>query len=212
MVLVRKLKSRWLQLLTHGAALLPLAVLVWDYAQGQLTFDPIREITLRTGRYALTLLTLSLACTPLNIVFEFKQALRLRRPLGLYAFLYASLHGLTFVGLDYGFDLRLIARTVIEKRFVQVGLAAFLILLPLAVTSTGGWVKRLGKNWKRLHRLVYLAALFAVVHFVWVVKAGVSRPLVYGVVVVALLAIRIPTVRNAVGGFRRRLGWERASD
>ena len=202
---MEKLKGHWLQILTHVAALLPLAVLIWDYTQDQLTFDPIREITLRTGRYALTLLVLSLACTPANVLFGLKQVLRLRRPLGLYAFLYTSLHLLTFVGLDYAFDARLIAQVVIEKPFVQVGLAAFLILLPLAVTSTRGWAKRLGKSWKRLHRLVYLAALLAVVHFVWVVKAGVSRPVVYAAVVVVLLIIRIPWVRAFLGGLRGRL-------
>jgi sulfoxide reductase heme-binding subunit YedZ len=204
MVLAQRLKTHWLQILTHIAALLPLAVLLWDYTQNQLSFDPIREITLRTGRYALTLLVLSLACTPVHIAFGFKQALRLRRPLGLYAFLYASLHGLTFIGLDYGFDLALIAQEVIGKRFVQVGIAAFLILLPLAITSTGGWIKRLGRNWKRLHRLVYLAALLGVVHFVWVVKAGVSRPLVYGAMVLLLLAIRLPIVQRTVNKFRSR--------
>jgi sulfoxide reductase heme-binding subunit YedZ len=205
MVLIEKLRSRWLQVLTHVAALLPLTVLVWDYAQGQLTFDPIREATLRTGRYALTLLILSLACTPLSIVFGFKWALRLRRPLGLYAFLYVGLHLLIYVGLDYGFDLRLIVQSVIEKPFVQAGLVAFLILLPLALTSTRGWIKRLGKNWKRLHRLVYLAALLAVVHFLWVVKAGVSRPFVYGAVLIVLLVVRIRGVRAFFNSVRGRL-------
>jgi sulfoxide reductase heme-binding subunit YedZ len=207
MVLVQKLKPRWLRVLTHIAALLPLAALLWDYAQDQLTVDPIREITLRTGRYALTLLVLSLACTPVRIIFGFKQATRLRRPLGLYAFLYASLHALTFIGLDYGFDFSLIAQAVLEKRFVQVGLLAFLTLLPLAMTSTRGWIKRLGKNWRRLHRIIYLAALLAVVHFVWVAKAGArSRPLLYGAVVALLLVIRLPGIRSAVEDFRGRLG------
>jgi len=141
MVLAERLKARWLQIVTHIAALLPLALLVWDYAQDQLTADPIREITLRTGRYALILLILSLACTPVHIVFGFKRVLRVRRALGLYAFLYASLHLLTFVGLDYGFDFALVGRAILEKRFVQIGFLTFLILLPLAITSTRGWMK-----------------------------------------------------------------------
>jgi len=210
-VLVRKLSSRWLQLLTHVAALLPLALLAWDYAQNQLTVDPIREITLRTGRYALTLLILSLSCTPIHTVFGFKRVLRIRRSLGLYAFLYASLHLLTFVGLDYGFDLRLIGRAILEKRFLQVGFLAFLILLPLAATSTRGWMRRMGKRWKRLHRLVYLAALLAVLHFVLLVKAGVSRPLFYGAAVALLLVARIPGVRDALSDLRRRLRGREAS-
>jgi sulfoxide reductase heme-binding subunit YedZ len=124
--------------------------------------------------------------------------LKLRRPLGLYAFLYASLHGLTFVGLDYGFNLGLILREVLQKRFVQAGILAFLLLLPLAITSTRGWMRRLGKNWKQLHRLVYVAALVAVVHFVWLAKGDIREPLAYGAVVVLLLAVRLPFVRSAI--------------
>ncbi|HUV89519.1 MAG TPA: protein-methionine-sulfoxide reductase heme-binding subunit MsrQ [Anaerolineae bacterium] len=199
---MQKLKAHWLQILTHVGALLPLAILAWDYAQNQLTANPIREITIRTGRSAIVLLLLSLACTPIYTLFGFAPVLRLRRPLGLYAFLYAGLHGLTFVGLDYGFDLVLIGQELLQKRFVQVGVLAFLILVPLAITSTRGWVARLGKNWKRLHRLVYLAALLAGVHFLWAVKANVRVPLLYGAVLAVLLVARIPAVQNAVRGWR----------
>jgi len=199
---MQKLKAHWLQILTHVGALLPLAILAWDYAQNQLTANPIREITIRTGRSAIVLLLLSLACTPIYTLFGFKPVLRLRRPLGLYAFLYAGLHGLTFVGLDYGFDLVLIGQELLQKHFVQVGALAFLILVPLAITSTRGWVARLGKNWKRLHRLVYLAALLAGVHFMWAVKANTRVPLLYGAVLAVLLVARIPAVQNAVRGWR----------
>jgi len=199
---MQKLKAHWLQFLTHVGALLPLAILAWDYAQNQLTANPIREITIRTGRSAIVLLLLSLACTPIYTLFGFAPVLRLRRPLGLYAFLYAGLHGLTFVGLDYGFDLVLIGQELLQKRFVQVGVLAFLILVPLAITSTRGWVARLGKNWKRLHRLVYLAALLAGVHFLWAVKANVRVPLLYGAALAVLLVARIPAVQNAVRGWR----------
>jgi len=199
---MQKLKAHWLQILTHVGALLPLAILAWDYAQNQLTANPIREITIRTGRSAIVLLLLSLACTPIYSLSGFQPVRRLRRPLGLYAFLYAGLHGLTFVGLDYGFDLVLIGQELLQKRFVQVGVLAFLILVPLAITSTRGWVARLGKNWKRLHRLVYLAALLAGVHFLWAVKANVRVPLLYGAALAVLLVVRIPAVQNAVRGWR----------
>jgi len=195
-VLIEKLKGRWLQVLAHVGALIPLALLAWGYSQNQLTANPIREITLRTGRVALVLLLLSLACTPVYILFRFKPALKLRRPLGLYAFLYAGLHLLTFVGLDYGFDFSLIVPEILEKRFVQVGILAFLLLLPLAITSTRGWMRRLGKNWKRLHRLVYLAAVAVVIHFVWLAKGDIRRPLRYGAVLVLLLLIRVPPIRR----------------
>ena len=199
---MQKLKAHWLQILTHVGALLPLVILAWDYAQNQLTANPIREITIRTGRSAIVLLLLSLACTPIYSLSGFQPVRRLRRPLGLYAFLYAGLHGLTFVGLDYGFDLVLIGQELLQKRFLQVGVLAFLILVPLAITSTRGWVARLGKNWKRLHRLVYLAALLAGVHFLWAVKANVRVPLLYGAALAVLLVARIPAVQNAVRGWR----------
>jgi sulfoxide reductase heme-binding subunit YedZ len=205
MTMLDWLKARWLQILTHTAALAPLALLAWGYAQDQLTANPIREVTLRTGKAALVLLVLSLACTPAHTLFGFRPAIKLRRPLGLYAFLYTGLHGLTFVGLDFGFDVGLIVEEIGQRRFVQAGMLAFLLLLPLAVTSTRGWNRRLGKNWRRLHRLVYLAALAAVVHFVWLTKGDIREPLLYGAAVALLLVVRIPAVRDGIRGFRARL-------
>jgi sulfoxide reductase heme-binding subunit YedZ len=193
-----------LQMAVHIGAWVPLAVILWDAAHDNLTFNPIQELTFRTGKYALVLLVLSLACTPLNILFGFKQVLRLRRPLGLYAFMYAAFHFLIFIGLDYQFDLALLREAIFEKRFALVGFAAFLILLPLAITSTKGWQKRLGKRWKRLHKLVYLAGVLAVVHFVWLVKSDIREPLAYGAAVLLLLATRIPAVREAIRTLRSR--------
>ncbi len=201
---MRKLKTRWLQILTHVAALLPLAWLLWAYGQGLFFIDPVKEITTRTGKTALILLILSLACTPAYTISGFKQVQRLRRPLGLYAFLYAGLHFLTFVGLDYGFDLNLIRRDILDQRYVLVGFAAGLILLPLAITSTRRWQKRLGENWKRLHRLAYLAGVLAIVHFGWLVK-DIREPLRYGVVMALLLIVRIPAIRKALSNARHRL-------
>jgi sulfoxide reductase heme-binding subunit YedZ len=202
MVLERTLRSNWLRIITHVGALLPLALLAWDFWGGRLSVNPIQDVTLRTGKAALVLLVLSLACTPINSVFGYRPVLRLRRPLGLYAFMYVGLHLLIFVGLDYGYDLFLIREAIFEKRYALVGFAAFLILLPLALTSTKGWMRRLGKLWKRLHRFVYLAALLAVVHFVWLVKSDIREPLVYGAIVVVLLLLRLPPVRRSVSHFR----------
>lgn len=194
---------RLLQLLTHVGALVPLAVLVWDGLNDQLTVNPIQEISSRTGKIALVLLVLSLVCTPLNTVFGLKQVLPLRRPLGLYAFGYSVLHLLNFAVVDYGLDLVLLREAVVEKRYVLVGFAAFLLLLPLAVTSTQSFQRRLGRRWKSLHRLVYLAALLSIVHFVWLVKADVREPLLYGAIVVVLLALRLPLIRRTLTGLRR---------
>jgi sulfoxide reductase heme-binding subunit YedZ len=193
-----------LQLATHIGAWLPLLVLVYDYWAGNLTVNPIQDITFRTGKPALVLLVLSLACTPLNSLFGFREAIKLRRPLGVYAFLYALLHFLTFVGLDYGFDPALLYGAIFEKRYALVGLAAFLILLPLALTSTKGWQRRLGKSWKRLHNLVYVAALLVIVHYVWLVKSDIREPLLYGAGVVTLLVLRLPAVKR-----RLREAWQR---
>jgi sulfoxide reductase heme-binding subunit YedZ len=196
------LKAQWLRITVHVGSLIPLAVLVWSYSHGQLTADPIRGIILRTGKTALILLMLSLACTPANSLLGFKPALKVRRALGLYAFLYAAIHLSVFVGLDYSFDPALLKDALLEKRYALVGLAAFTILLPLAITSTRGWMKRMGLAWKKLHQWVYLAALLVIVHFVWLVKADIREPLMYGAVVVTLLVFRIPRIRKWVSRIR----------
>jgi sulfoxide reductase heme-binding subunit YedZ len=204
MVLMGKLKAGWLQIVTYGGALLPWLVLVWEIWQGQLMVDPVKEITTRTGKTALILLILSLACSPVNTILGFKWVLRLRRPLGLTAFLYVGLHFLTFLGLDYGFDLDLIRQDILDQRYVLVGLAAGLLLLALAITSTKGWQKRLGKNWKRLHRLVYVASVVDIVHFSWLTK-DLREPLRYGGVVALLLMVRVPAIKRAIGKARTQL-------
>ncbi len=205
---MQRLRRHGLQILTHIAALLPLVLLVWDFTQNQLTVNPIQEITLRTGIYSLVLLVLSLACTPVSTVFGLKPVLPLRRPLGLYGLMYASLHFLNFIGLDYGFDFNLLRVDVFGKGYMWVGFVALLALLPVAITSTKGWVRRLGKNWERLHWLVYPAALLAVTHFLLLVKADIREPLIYGTIVALLLIVRIPGVSKAAN---RLLGKLRGS-
>lgn len=194
--MINTLKRHWLRILVHLTCWIPFVVLTWDFLNDQLTANPIQEATTRTGKAALILLVLSLVCTPLKTVFGFKQAVALRRPLGLYAFFYASIHLLIFVVVDYGLDLALLEDAIIEKRYVLVGFSAFLLLLPLAVTSTKGWIRRMGKRWKVLHRLVYLAAILAVLHFLWLVKADIREPLLYGAAVVGLLVLRLPQIRR----------------
>jgi sulfoxide reductase heme-binding subunit YedZ len=205
MMPIDKRRVPWLQVLVHVGALLPLAQLVLQYVQGAFLVDPVLEITTRTGRLALLLLVLSLACTPLTTLSGWAGFRRMRRPLGLYAFLYAGLHGLTFVGLDYRFDLALLGPAILDARYVLVGMAAFLVLLPLALTSTRRWQRRLGRAWQRLHRLAYLAGLLAVVHFAWLVK-DLRDPLRYGGVLAALFVLRLPPVRRTIRGLRQRMG------
>lgn len=191
------------QAAVHIGALLPLMVLLFDWTQDNLTFNPIQALELRTGKYALVLLILALACTPLNTVFGFRQALKMRRALGLYAFFYASIHFLIFIGLDYQFDLALLQGAIFEKKYALVGFAAGLILLSLAITSTRGWMKRLGKTWTRLHKFVYMAGILVIVHYVWLVKSDIRTPLLYGALVLVLLLLRIPYFRRSVSRFRQ---------
>lgn len=194
-----------LQIAAHVGAWIPLTLLLWDYWQRNLGPDIIREATLRTGKSALVLLVLSLACTPVNIIFNYKPALKLRRPLGLYSFMYASLHFAIFIGVDYFFDFSLIKDALLEKRYALAGLAAGTILLALALTSTQGWKRRLRKNWTRLHKFVYAAGILAVVHFIWLVKQGVLEPWIWAGVVVVLLLVRIKPVKQWVSQGSRRL-------
>lgn len=165
--------------------------------------NPIQELEQRTGRHAITLLVLSLVCTPLNTIFKWPELLKRRRTLGLYALLYATVHVLIFVHLDYGLAWSLIARTVFDKPYIIVGALAFLLMIPLGVTSFDIWKVRLGKNWKRLHQVVYLIAPLAVLHYLWSKKGDILtlsgdivRPAIYGLVLVLFLAVRIPPVRR----------------
>jgi len=200
---MRERKIRWLQVVVHLAALLPLALLAWDYWHGLFIIDPIKEITTRTGKTALILLLLSLAVTPVSMLTGLRQLPRARRTLGLYAFMYASLHFLTFVGLDYEFAPDLIGEAIFYQRYVVVGFAAGVILLLLTITSIRGWKRRLGRNWRRLHYLTYLVGVLAVVHFLWLVK-DVREPLRYGALLVVLLIMRIPVVGRALLRVQRR--------
>lgn len=186
------------QVLTHVGALIPLVWLAFDAATGRLSVNPIQDIEQRTGKYALILLTLSLWCTPANILTGWAQATKWRRPLGLYAFGYALLHFATFIGLDYAFNLRFLWADVAGKRYIFVGLSALLILIPLAVTSTRGWQRRLGQTWRKLHRWVYLAGGLVVVHYVWAVKSDIRQPLLWGAVIGVGFLIRLPRVRTVL--------------
>jgi sulfoxide reductase heme-binding subunit YedZ len=208
---MKKFRFTPLQILMHVYAWSALARLLFDFAFGYLSPNPIQDLEQRTGRHAITLLVLSLLCTPLNTLFGWKEPLKRRRALGLYAFMYATVHVLIFLDLDYGLAWSLIFQSVFEKPYILVGAASFLLLIPLAVTSFDTWKVRLKKNWKRLHRTVYFIAPLVVLHFAWSKKGSifqlqgdVLRPLVYGLFVLLLLAMRLPAVRKALASFRAR--------
>ena len=186
----------------HTSALVPLGSLIYDYVFHRMSANPIQDITFRTGKPALVLLMLTLACTPANSIFRIRAALHIRRTLGLYVFLYACLHFLVFAGLDYGFQPYLLREAILEKPYALIGLLAFLILIPLAITSTDRWIKRLGRRWKLLHRSIYLTGLLAIVHYIWLVKSDIRQPLVFGVVFLLLLFARLSFVRQAAKRLR----------
>jgi sulfoxide reductase heme-binding subunit YedZ len=201
-----------LQIAMHIYAWSALIHILFDFITGNISPNPIQDLEQRTGRHAITLLVLSFACTPLNTIFGWRELIKRRRALGLYAFMYVTIHLLIFVNLDYGLAWSLIIQTVFEKPYIVVGLISFLMLIPLAITSFDIWKKRLGKNWKRLHQIVYLIAPLAVLHYAWgkkgdffALQGEIIRPLIYAVIVILLLIVRIPVVRRGVASLRDRI-------
>ncbi len=195
-------QRRWVKGLVFAAALAPALRLGVNALQGALGANPIETVTHQTGLWALRFLLLALAVTPLRRLLGWSALAPYRRTFGLFAFAYASLHALTFVGLDHFFDWGAIAEDIAERRFVTAGLTAFLLLRPLAATSTRGWMRRLGTRWVRLHRLAYLAGIAGVVHYLWLVKADLGPPLAYATLLAALLGVRLWYLASARFGVR----------
>ena len=181
----------WLKPAVLTGALVPITAIVLRAWRQELGADPIAQALNQLGLMALIFLVAALVCTPLKAFLGWTWPMRLRRMLGLLAFFYALLHVLTYTALDQGFDWRAIAADVVKRKFIFVGFSAFVLLLPLAATSTNWAVKRLGYlRWKQLHRLAYLAPALAVLHFVWRVKRDVREPVTYGIVLATLLLAR----------------------
>ena len=181
---------------------LPFALLFARAFSGGLGANPVEAITHETGTWALRLLLVTLAVTPLRRLTGALWLVRLRRMLGLFAFFYAALHVLTYAVLDASLDLLYVLEDVLDRRYILVGFTAFVLLVPLAATSTNAMVRRLGPaRWRRLHRLVYLAVPLAVLHFLWLVKADLSEPLLYAGLLALLLFLRLPAVVWVIGLF-----------
>jgi methionine sulfoxide reductase heme-binding subunit len=173
------------------ACLFPLGQLLYYGLTDDLTANPIEYITRFTGSWALIILLASLSITPLRKITGWNDLIKLRRMLGLFAFSYAVLHFATYMVLDLFFDFAAIAKDIFKRPYITVGFTAFALLIPLAVTSTSGMIRRLGKRWQQLHRLVYVTAIAAVIHFYWLVKADIRRPVMYGSVLALLLGYRL---------------------
>jgi sulfoxide reductase heme-binding subunit YedZ len=182
---------RGLKVLVFLACLGPASVLLWKGFHEQLGANPVDVITRSTGRWTLTFLLITLAVTPLRKLSSSPWLVRFRRMLGLFAFFYGSLHLMTYIWLDKFFDVHAMLHDIAKRKFITAGMTAWSLLLPLALTSTAGWIRRLGgKRWQRLHRLIYFSATAGVIHFIWLVKADLRRPLTYGAILATLLAYR----------------------
>jgi methionine sulfoxide reductase heme-binding subunit len=201
-----------LQIAMHIYAWSVIILLIFDFVTDNLSPNPIQDLERRTGRHALVLLVLSLLCTPLNTLFKWSEPLKRRRALGLYAFMYATVHVIIFTDLDYGLAWSRLIQEVIEKPRLVVGAIAFFLLIPLAVTSFDVWKKRLKKNWKRLHLVVYFIAPLVVLHYLWSKKGDILslqgeifKPLIYGLIIATFLIMRIPPIRKALASFSTRM-------
>ncbi len=173
------------------AALVPVALLVRGMLTGTLGANPAETIQLQTGRWALKFLLLTLAVTPVRRISGWNIVIQYRRMLGLFAFFYASLHFLSYIVLDQYFAFDAMMADVVKRPFITVGFTAFVLMVPLALTSTKGWIRRLGKRWTKLHRLIYVSGVCAVVHFAWKVKVFTGDPIRYAAVLTLLLGFRV---------------------
>ncbi|KFN44457.1 sulfite oxidase heme-binding subunit YedZ [Arenimonas oryziterrae] len=188
-----RFQARWIvaKVVAHVLALTPLALMIWAAANDGLGADPVAELTHRSGDWALRGLLACLAMTPLRRLSGQSWPIRFRRLLGLYAFFYASLHLAVYVVLDLNGFWSQILTDLVKRPFITVGFTAWLLLLPLAITSTQGWMRRLGRRWGQLHRAVYVAGVLAVLHFFWLVKADLREPLMYAAILAVLLGLRL---------------------
>jgi sulfoxide reductase heme-binding subunit YedZ len=183
---------RWIKVAVFVACLVPLGLLAWAAYTQNLGANPIEKITHATGDWTLRFLLITLSITPLRKLLRVPWLIKFRRMLGLFAFFYGCLHFTTYIWLDKFFNLHEILADVAKRKFITVGFTAFILLIPLAATSTAGWIRRLGgKRWQALHRLIYFSAIAGVIHYVWLVKADIREPLEYGAILALLLGYRV---------------------
>jgi len=186
------LLSRWCKAVLFAICLVPLVRLVWRGYHGNLTANPVEFVQHFTGDWTLRSLLITLSVTPLRKLLSLPDLIRFRRMLGLFAFFYVCLHFLTYLWPDQNFDLTGMWKDVAKRPFITVGFLGFCLLVPLALTSTKGWIRRLGgKRWQALHRAIYISALCGVIHYYWLVKSDHRLPLLYGAILAVLLLYRL---------------------
>ncbi len=189
---------KYFKLIVFLLSLIPLIIILMKIFFDNLGAEPIKEITNHTGNWTLLFLIFTLSMSPLRKITNINIWISFRRMLGLFAFFYASLHMLTYTGLDYRFDFFAISKDIITKKYIFAGFTAWLLLIPLALTSSKKMMILLKHNWKKLHRLVYLISILGVIHFIWLVKKDLTEPLIYLIIILVLLILRIRFNKNAL--------------
>ncbi|MBN9656738.1 MAG: sulfoxide reductase heme-binding subunit YedZ [Acidobacteria bacterium] len=187
----RILTSRWAKPVVFTAALAPVLLLVWRFFHDDLGANPLQFITYATGDWTLRFLVFTLAVTPLRKLLNMPDLIRFRRMLGLYAFFYGCLHLMTYLWFDKFFDWPEIVKDIAKRPYITIGTLGLVLMVPLAITSTAGWIRRMGgKRWQMLHRLTYVSIVAGVIHYYWLVKLDVTRPVFYGTLAAILLLYR----------------------
>tara|TARA_B100000787_G_C16107805_1_gene256680 strand:+ start:56 stop:640 length:585 start_codon:yes stop_codon:yes gene_type:complete len=185
-----QINQKYLKGVIFIISLLPLFFIIYQIITDQLGPEPVKDITHHTGKWTLYFIVITLAMTPLQKITKLNFWIKYRRMFGLFIFFYASIHLMTYVGLDYRFDLISIGSDIIKKKYILIGFSAWLLLVPLAITSNKRMMKILKDKWKKLHRLIYLISLFGVIHYLWLVKRDLTEPLIFLVVILFLLTFR----------------------
>tara|TARA_B110000305_G_scaffold177678_1_gene196763 strand:+ start:3209 stop:3793 length:585 start_codon:yes stop_codon:yes gene_type:complete len=188
--MLTQINQRYLKIIIFILSLAPIFFIIYQIINSQLGPEPIKDITHHTGKWTLYFIVITLAMTPLKNITKQNIWIKYRRMFGLFIFFYASVHLMTYVGLDYRFDLTDIGDDIIKKKYIFIGFSAWLLLIPLAITSNKRMIKILKNKWKKLHRLIYLISLFGAIHYLWLVKRDLTEPLIFLLVIITLLAFR----------------------
>ena len=194
--MLTQINQRYLKVVIFILSLVPIFYILYQIITNQLGPEPIKDITHHTGKWTLYFIIITLAMTPLKKITKLNIWINYRRMFGLFIFFYASVHLMTYVGLDYRFDLTSIGDDIIKKKYIFIGFSAWLLLIPLAVTSNKRMIKILKDKWKKLHRLIYLISLFGGIHYLWLVKRDLTEPLIFLAVILILLAFRFKFKNN----------------
>ena len=194
--MLTQINQRYLKMVVFILSLVPIFYIIYQILTNQLGPEPIKDITHHTGKWTLYFIVITLAMTPLKKITKLNIWINYRRMFGLFIFFYASVHLMTYVGLDYRFDLTSIGDDIIKKKYIFIGFSAWLLLIPLAVTSNKRMMKILKAKWKKLHRLIYLISLCGAIHYLWLVKRDLTEPIIFLTVILILLALRFKFKSN----------------